>query len=278
MLVLYSGGDARQGDGGTAATAQVAKEATAWHAILVRKAAPEHSSRDFETELRELRAHVLAMGARCERIVGLAFDRFLRGAQPAMQDVVALDAQIDRDELEIHALILRMLALRQPVADDLRFLATALRLITDLERIGDEAVNIAERADEEDGDARRLVVDELGLMAGAALDMLHLALDAFVRGDDDQADHVLECDDDVDRRCAAVIAGMIGWMSGHESEVRSGLRAIRVAKYLERIADHATNVAEEVIFMLRGDDVRHGQWRPAATRSITEGSGASASR
>jgi phosphate transport system protein len=239
----------------------------------VRRIAPEHSSRDFETELRELRAHLLAMGARCERIVGLAFNGFLKGTQHAIREVAALDAQIDRDELEIHALILRILALRQPVADDLRFLATALRLITDLERIGDEAVNIAERADEEDGDAKRLVADELGLMAGAALDMLHLALDAFVRGDDDQADHVLGCDDDVDGRCAAIIAAMTAWMPEHAGEVRSGLRAIRVAKYLERIADHATNVAEEVIFIVRGDDVRHGLWQSAVSRAVTDGPG-----
>ena len=218
------------------------------------------------------------MGARCERIVALAFDGYLKGTRHAMQEVAALDAQIDRDELEIHALILRILALRQPVADDLRFLATALRLITDLERVGDEAVNIAERADEEDSEATRLVSDELGRMADCALDMLHLALDAFVRGDDDQADRILGCDDDVDQRCAAIIAGMIAWMPGHASEIRCGLRAIRVAKYLERIADHATNVAEEVIFMVRGDDVRHGQWQPTAARSITDGARVPAGR
>jgi phosphate transport system protein len=237
--------------------------------LSVRRIAPEHSSRDFETELRELRAHILAMGARCERIVGLAFDGFLKGTSDIERDVVALDAQIDRDELEIHALIMRILALRQPVADDLRFLATALRLITDLERIGDEAVNIAERAVKEDSEVKRLVGNELGAMAGAALDMLHLALDAFVRGDDEQADRVLECDDDVDRRCATVIATMTTYISEHADEVHSGLRVVRVAKLLERIADHATNVAEEDIFMVRGDDVRHGRWRLTARASVT---------
>jgi phosphate transport system protein len=225
----------------------------------VRNDALEHTSRDFETELRELRAHLLAMGARCERIVGLGFDGFYNGAPQVLRDAVALDAQIDRDELEIYALILRILALRQPVADDLRFLTTALRLITDLERIGDEAVNIAERAAEGDRGAPTLVVDQLGTMAGAARDMLHLALDAFVRGDDDQAGHVADRDEEVDRGCAAVIGSTAAWMSEHTSEVPCGLRAIRVAKYLERIADHATNVAEEVVFMVRGDDVRRGR-------------------
>jgi len=220
----------------------------------------EHSSRDFEAELRELRAHLLAMGARCERLVRLAFDAFLRDDPASADDVADLDVRIDRDELEIHALILRILALRQPVADDLRFLATALRLTTDLERIGDEAVNIFERAVEQNGRAQRQVVGQLVAMSSAALDMLHVALEAFVHWDDEQADHVLSCDDEVDRHCATVIAAMTTYISEHSQDVRSGLRSIRVAKYLERIADHATNIAEEIIFMVRGDDVRHGGW------------------
>jgi phosphate transport system protein len=244
----------------------------------VARAASAHSSRDFETELRELQAHLLAMGARCERVVRLAFDAFCRGAPEIAGDVDALDTQIDRDEVEIHALILRILALRQPVADDLRFLATALRLITDLERIGDEAVNIGERIVKEDGDAKQLVGGDLASMAVAALDMLHGALEAFVRWDDHGADHVLSCDDAVDHRFAAIISATTAHMSKHPGEVPTGLRVIRVAKYLERIADHATNVAEEVIFMVRADDVRHGQWRRVGStdtaRPFAAGSGA----
>jgi phosphate transport system protein len=203
------------------------------------------------------------MGARCERIVGVAFEGLRQRTPDLMDAVTALDVQIDRDELDVHALILRILALRQPVADDLRFLATGLRLVTDLERVGDEAVNIAERAVEAEGDAKLVLVEELALMADAARDMLHMALDAFIRADDAQAEHVLGCDDHVDRRCAAIMAAMTTWIAKHPGDVRTGLRAIRVAKYLERIADHATNVAEEAIFMVRGDDVRHGQWRVA---------------
>ncbi len=197
------------------------------------------------------------MGARCERVVGIAFDGFCRGKPEVREEVTALDVQIDRDELVIHALILRILALRQPVADDLRFLAVALRLIVDLERIGDEGVNIAERAVQEVHDAKLVVIDDLSLMADAALDMLHLALDAFVRGDDHQAIRILERDDEVDRLCACVIGTMTARMSENASEVHAGLRTICVAKYLERIADHATNVAEQNIFLVRGEDVRH---------------------
>jgi phosphate transport system protein len=202
------------------------------------------------------------MGARCERVVGLAFEAFLRGAPEVAGEVEALDAQIDRDELRIHALILRMLALRQPVADDLRFLVTAVRLITDLERIGDEAVNITQRTVKQGGDAKSLVRDDLAAMAGGARDMLHAALDAFVRSDAASAEEVLGRDDAVDEGYATVIAAMTAHMSQRSDEVGTSLCVIRVAKYLERIADHATNVAEEVIFMVCGDDVRHGRWRP----------------
>ncbi|MGO9835747.1 MAG: phosphate signaling complex protein PhoU [Polyangiaceae bacterium] len=208
------------------------------------------------------------MGARCERVVGLAFEAFCRGTPEVMGDVAALDAEIDSDELETHALILRILALRQPVADDLRLLTTALRLVTDLERIGDEAVNIGERTVQHEDSAKQLVSQELSSMAVAALDMLHSALDAFVRWDDKQAHHVLGCDDAVDALCAATIAAMTEHMSGHPDEVPAGLRVIRVAKYLERIADHATNVAEEVIFMVRADDVRHGRWQLAGATPV----------
>jgi phosphate transport system protein len=201
------------------------------------------------------------MGARCERVVGLAFDAYVRGDPDGIGPVEELDDRIDRDELEIHALILRILALRQPVADDLRFLAMALRLITDLERIGDEAINITERTVKQDGVAKSLVGGDLAAMAEGARDMLHEALDAFVQADAEAAEHVLGRDEAIDRACATVIAAMTAHMSRDPSEVRPGLRVIRVAKYLERIADHATNVAEQVIFMILGDDVRHGQWR-----------------
>ena len=201
------------------------------------------------------------MGARCERVVGLACDAYVRGDPTGVLLVQQLDERIDRDELEIHALILRILALRHPVADDLRFLAMALRLITDLERIGDEAINITERIVKQDGEAKSLVGGDLAAMAGAARDMLHEALEALVNADAEAAEQVLGRDDGVDRACANVISATTAHMSRSPGEVLPGLRVIRVAKYLERIADHATNVAEQVIFMVRGDDVRHGQWR-----------------
>lgn len=222
-----------------------------------------HTSRDFEAELRELRAQALAMGARCERILKLALDAFFgRAPEEATRDIDNLDRQIDRDEMDIDALVLRILALRQPVAHDLRLLATALKLVTDLERVGDEAVNIAERTREGPGTARDRVRDQLLAMSEDAQEMLREALEAFVHADVEIAERVIGRDDAVDERYLAVIREIEDFIETGCEDVSAAIRVIHVAKYLERVADHATNIAEEVIFMVRGDDVRHVRTHP----------------
>jgi phosphate transport system protein len=199
------------------------------------------------------------MGARCERAVRLAFAAYWDGATPTANEVGEVDEQIDRDEVDIRALVLRILALRQPVARDLRFLATALRLITDLERVGDEAVNITERIAVGDDETKTSVGNLLPGMSVDAQDMLRVTLQAFVDGDAEAAATVFARDDAVDKCCAEVMRTMIDYIASHPKDAAAGLRVIRTAKHLERIADHATNVAEEVIFMVRGDDVRHAR-------------------
>jgi phosphate transport system protein len=221
-----------------------------------------HTSRDFEAELRELRAHTLAMGARCERSLQLALEAFWDGSPKLAADVEELDRHIDRDEMDIDAMVLRILALRQPVAYDLRFLATALKLVTDLERIGDEAVNIAERAKEGQGVAKDKVRSALKSMSELAQQMLRDALDAFVQGEVTRAEQVLQRDDAVDERYGEILRAMMEFMAHSPDEIPSAVRVIKVAKYIERIADHATNIAEEVIFMVRGEDVRHVRTHP----------------
>lgn len=231
-----------------------------------------HTSRDFEAELRELRAHALAMGARCERILQLALDAFFgRAPESATHDIEQLDRQIDRDEMDIDALVLRILALRQPVAYDLRLLSAALKLVTDLERVGDEAVNIAERTREGPGTARDRVREQLQEMSDVAQEMLRDALEAFVRADASLAEQVIARDDAVDERYAKAVEEMTDFMSANPGEVRAGIRVLSIAKYLERVADHATNIAEEVIFMVRGEDVRHARtYPPPPVTSRTE--------
>lgn len=217
-----------------------------------------HTSRDFEVELRELRAQTMAMGARCERIVQLAFDAYWKGAESMLAEVEELDGRIDQDELDIDALTLRILALRQPVAHDLRYLATTLKLVTDLERIGDEAVNMAERAAK--GGAE-ICPPELRDMSLRVQEMLRGALESFVHRDAPRAEQILSQDDVVDglygQMVRSATAKIAGGAAKSAEEVERVLALVYVAKYLERIADHATNIAEQVIFLVRGDDVRH---------------------
>lgn len=217
-----------------------------------------HTSREFESELRDLRTRVLSMGARSEQITRTAFEAFSQGRTALAVDVPQLEAELDQDEVDVQALVLRVLALRQPVAGDLRFLAAALRLITDLERVGDEATNITECIVEGHDAARSITTNELKQMDQDVQEMLHESLRAFVERDPDTARAVLQRDDAVDRLCAKVISKMEGYVASHGDDVDAGMRIMSVARYLERIADHATNIAEEVIFMVRGEDVRHG--------------------
>ena len=217
-----------------------------------------HTSRDFEAELRELRATLLAMGARCERSLQLAIKAYVEDAPDLAREVIEIDRRINRDEMESDELALRIIALRQPVAYDLRLITTALKLVTDLERIGDEAVNIAERAAEDrDGEQKRAPSDILRKMALLAEQMLRDALDAFVESDVERANRVREADDAVDDLYGEALRQMMDFMARFPDKIPSAVRAMSVAKYLERIADHATNIAEEVIFMVDGQDVRH---------------------
>ena len=216
-----------------------------------------HTSRDYEAELRELRAHALAMGARCERSLQLALDAFWTSSHELAAEVETLDRQIDSDEMQIDALALRVLALRQPVAYDLRFLMSALKLVTDLERIGDEAVNIAERAKEGHGIVRDEVKNVLRRMSENAQQMVRDALEAFVAGNAERAQGVLAQDDAVDSDYGKVLELMMIFMKEHPEGIPGAVRVMKVSKYIERVADHATNIAEEVIFMVRGEDVRH---------------------
>lgn len=220
-----------------------------------------HLSRDFEAELRELRGHLLAMGARCERAIGLAVSAFLDRDLDGQAQVEELDDRINRDEMEIDELALRMLALRQPVADDLRFITTTLKCVTDLERIGDEAVNVCERVAEIALAPALPPLPELALMSDAARAMLREALDAFVERDADRAEAVLRRDDEVDALYGRALRQVFDWMREHPDEIPAGQAVASAAKYVERVADHATNLAESVVFMVRGDDVRHRRSR-----------------
>lgn len=217
-----------------------------------------HTSRAYEAELRELKSRLLAMGGRCESLIQMA-SRAVEQLDTALaKKVEDSDRTLNSEEMEIDQMTIRILALRQPVGRDLRFLVTALKVVTDLERIGDEAVNMAERAEELASAGQIATLQpKLVVMADAAGKMVRRALDSFVEENDVMARSVLRDDDAVDQMYGELLRQSMTYMREHPERVEDGMRIASCAKYLERIADHATNIAEMVVFMVSGDDVRH---------------------
>jgi phosphate transport system protein len=216
-----------------------------------------HTDREYEGELESLREQVLLMGARVEEMMTLALRAFGEQNVRLARTTIAHDRLVDAAEMQIDELCLRVLALRQPVASDLRFITTTLKLVTDLERNADLCVNLCERVGEF-GDEPSFAVDGTITQVGAlAQSMVHDALDAFVGGDALKAEQVMDRDETVDRLHAEIIPELVSLMTTNPAAVPRSIRLISIAKYLERIADHATNIAEMVVFMVRGQDVRH---------------------
>jgi phosphate transport system protein len=166
---------------------------------------------------------------------------------------------MNADELAVDDMAVRILALRQPVGRDLRFTIAAVKVVTDLERIGDEAVNLAERAREMSTmeDRENLPIDLLRRMARTANSMVHEALDSFVDEDPSKARAVMARDDEVDDLYGEVLRASIEFMSKNSDRIHDGMLVSNCAKYLERIADHSTNIAEMVVFLAAGIDIRH---------------------
>lgn len=218
-----------------------------------------HTHQEFEAELRNLKDRLLAMGGRCEQMIATAVRAFEERDPGLAREVMEADSRMDEDEVVVDELAVRILALRQPVGRDLRFAVAAVKASTDLERIGDEAVNIAERAVEmEPADQLSPPGSRLPEMAQRAGAMLRDSLNAFVEEDTDKARAVFTQDDAVDDIYGEVMRLCLAYMKDDPGRIPDGMRICNCAKYLERIADHATNIAEAVIFMVEGRDVRHG--------------------
>ena len=219
-----------------------------------------HTHQEFEAELRNLKDRLLAMGGRCEQMIGLAVRAFEERDEGLANEVMEADRRMNEDELAVDELAVRILALRQPVGRDLRFAVAAVKASTDLERIGDESVNIAERAIEmQPADRLSPPGSKLSEMARRAGAMLRDALNALVEEDPRLARDVFSQDDAVDRIYGEVMKLCLEYMKDDPDRIPDGMRICNCAKYLERIADHATNIAEMVIFTVEGRDVRHGR-------------------
>ena len=217
----------------------------------------EHTDREYEGELHELRAALLRMGAKVEEMIAGAARALMTRDTELAEGTFETDHEVNVLEVEIDELCLKTLARRQPVASDLRFIATALKLVTDLERMGDLVSNICERVIELNKEPPLRSYDSLQLMAAAAGAMVHDALAAFVLRDPEQAQELLARDNVVDDYYAHLFDELLREMMADPANVYRATRLQSIAKYLERIADHATNLAELVIFQVEGKDVRH---------------------
>jgi phosphate transport system protein len=216
-----------------------------------------HTSREFDRELRTLRDRLLTMGGRAEQQIGRAVEALLKHDDHLANQVIADDVQVDQDEIAIDELAFLILARRQPVASDLRFLMLAMKIVTDLERIGDLAVNIAKRERDLRRYARAPAQDRIEPLAQRVLAALQMALDAFVHADATLAEKVIAGDRDIDALNMHVIADVLSGGAESAQDVGRSLALSSVSRYLERIGDHATNIAEMVIYFVRGRDVRH---------------------
>jgi len=216
-----------------------------------------HIDREYENELEKLRELVLLMGARVEEMLTRSMRSFEQNDAQSARITIGMDSSVDKLELEIDELCLQILARRQPVASDLRFITTTLKLVTDIERIGDLCVNISERVVEFAEESLPKGVTPIPKIAEAAHSMLHDALDAFVARDAARAEDVMTRDKAVDAYYAQLFPDLIARMMADPQVVFRSTRLLSIGKYLERIADHATNIAEMVVFMVRGEDVRH---------------------
>jgi len=225
--------------------------------------AKAHTDKSYEAELRTLREQLLEMGGLVETAIAASVRAVVERDATLAEQVKDRDRQINRMEVAIDQSCRRVLALRQPAASDLRFITTALKIVTDLERMGDLAVNIAERALDLAQAPTLGPLHDLGRLAQLSEAQLKLALDAFVTGDAVQAEAVMRGDDHLDALYLKIFNELLTLMMEDPRSIRRATSLMFVAKHLERFGDHATNLAEMVIFMVRGTDVRHPRSRTA---------------
>jgi phosphate transport system protein len=220
-----------------------------------------HTNAAFDAELRSLKDQISTMGRLVDQQVTEASRALLQRDADLAGRVIEGDRAINQMELAIDELCIRMLALHQPAASDLRFIAAALKMVTDLERIGDLAVNMAERARALAGEPPLRAQQDLPRMAEAAQGMLRAVLRAFIGGDAAAAEAIIASDATIDDWTARLFAEVSAEMARDPRAVPGGIATIFFAKHIERMADHVTNVAEMVIYLVRGQDVRHGRPR-----------------
>ncbi len=224
---------------------------------------PTHTMKRFEDELNELKEKILSMGGLVEKAIKRSMKALTEHSLKRANKVIERDKAINAMEVEIDEMTRRILALRQPAARDLRFIISTIKIVTDLERIGDLAEGIAESMVENE-DVIISHTDTLDLLADRAGTQLSMALDAFSRGDVGAALSVIENDAKIDKLFRSLQRENLTYMMEDPRQITPGLMANNIGRSLERIGDHAVNIAEMVIYMIKGHDVRHVDHETAA--------------
>jgi len=220
--------------------------------------ADQHTSKQFDAELETVRTRVLAMGGLVEEQIARAMESLTTGNMDLMDRVMEQDKRVNAMEVELDEACSHIIARRQPAASDLRLLIAVVKTITDLERIGDEAEKIARMAKLiHTAESQNMPRIELKHVAGLALAMLRSALDAFARLDSKAASQVVRQDEAVDSEFRSILRQLITFMMEDPRTISRSLEVLFVAKALERIGDHSKNMAEYVVYMVEGRDIRH---------------------
>lgn len=216
-----------------------------------------HLVASYDAELKDLKQHVLTMGGLVEKMITDAIKSLVDRDTELAEKIIAMDHEVNGHEVAIDEKCLELLALRQPTGRDLRFITLALKIVTDLERIGDKCANMAKRARQLNQEPPLKPYVDIPRMAHWVEQMIKEALDAFVRGDAELAIKVCKDDQMVDDLNQQVQRELYTYMLEDPATISRAMRLTYISKSLERIADHATNIAEMVIFMVKGKDIRH---------------------
>jgi phosphate transport system protein len=212
----------------------------------------------FQQGLDELKEKLLRMGGLAEQAIDRATEAYRTRDPKFCQMVLTGENDINQAEREIDELSLDLLAMQQPMAVDLRFILAVLKINADLERVGDQAVNIAQRVLDLISETEVQLPVDVPRMAGSVTTMVQRALESFLDGKAEVAEAVLQMDGIVDRMKDEAFVVLVQKMISDPTSTRAALNVLLISRALERIADHATNIAEDVIFWVRGADVRHG--------------------
>ncbi|NOX98043.1 MAG: phosphate signaling complex protein PhoU [Nitrospirae bacterium] len=215
------------------------------------------AERHFDEELKLLKERLLQMASRAEEAIARSVKSLVNRDSPLAEQVIKLDPLIDALEIEVDEQCLKLLALRQPIAIDLRFITSAMKINSELERIGDQAVNIAERSLELVKEPRLKPLIDIPRMATLSQGMVKDSLDAFVNKDAALARSVCESDDEVDNLNEQIFRELLTYMIQDTSTISRAVHLMLIGRHLERIADHATNVAENVIYFVKGKTIKH---------------------